>query len=748
MKINTKKTFRTVFYLLSTIVLLFSIGCPGASSGTTTADNSASDVKIIPSAVFSTTDVQAVINAQSVINRSINRASGGGILEANTVGKLLMPLFTGIKQNTTNYELTEESDGSFTIKDHFGYYMNHPVLLNVKSSNTGTVIKYYQDVDDNLQKSEGDNNVGTVTANYYAADVSANGSWTFSQVLADQLGTYRFKLDGTGSYGASTFIGSGSFSIETIIGSSTDGYTGSADTEWTQSGNYKRVFVRNGKINPKSTTLPFFKVTSLDITTEIELTTNVVKVTENNITEEYLNENSINKRIVTTKSIISTNDTDGNVISSTYDISVIEYDSKGTYQDTSDDTIIVAEKTYEGTINPSVTTTTNPDITTTTNPNVTTTNSSTTTTTLPTDTFNGIQWTGETPLSFTYDFDGGVHYVCYTYDNAGKINAKVKKINNTTNAWEDVGGTIFNSTISLETISMDVFSGVPYVAFTATPAGTQYGYIRKWDGTAWVEIPAIAASGKTNFIDPNDNIGYNSTDKVSIAAYGTDKVAVAYCADIYYVYVNFWDGTTWTTSYMNYWYQKDPQLMYIKSGMINYFYLVSHTDPTANTSSKYVIALVLQGGTTSWNKVSGNSAYSVDSSPVANCPSYLAIDSNGLYYSAYTDDETSYEIIVKKCIGDGTQWTQVPSGATTGKLGLSPSILLDGTTPYIAFRGSSTYNYVSVIKYDASIPMWNDFGTLFPASETTDTKISQDTSYIYIAYVDDANKFKISRIAK
>lgn len=738
MKINIKKTFKMVFYILTTIALLFSIGCPGASGGgTTTTDDSASDVKIIPSAVFSTGDLAGVIN------RSVSRnRAGGGFLTVDTVGKLLMPLFTGIKLNTENLETIEESDGSFTIKKHFGNYMNRSVLVNVKPSSAGTVIKYYQDVDNDTIKDSTDIEIGTATVTYAQADTPSHGSWEFSQLLNNPFGGESFQLDASGDYGPTGFLGSGKFVIAT-----TD-YSGNFDVTWTEVGGYKTIRVRNGSIMPKATlTVNYFQVPSLDITIEINSTTNASEVTEKTTTEEIDSEGN---KVKLERDITTNNDQNGIVTSGNYIIYKTVYNSAG-------DVTTARYLLTEGEIDPNATTTTNPNATTTTitgttNPGDTTTTTETTepttTTTIAGDPFNAIQWTGETPLSFTYDFDGGVHYVVYTYVSANVTNAKVKKINNTTNQWEDVGGTIFNATINIETISLDVFSGVPYVAFTATPAGTQYGYIRKWDGTAWVEIPAIAASGKTDFIDPNGNISYNSTNKVSIAAYGTDKVAVAYCADIYYVYVNFWDGTTWTTSYMNYWYQKDPQLTYVKSGMINYFYIVTHTDPAANTSSKYVIALVLQGGTTSWDKVSGNSAYSVDSSPVANCPSNMAIDSNGLYYSAYTDDETSYNIIVKKCIGDGTQWTQVPSGATTGKLGLSPSILLDGTTPYVSYRGSDAYNFVSVIKYDSSIPMWNQIGTLFPASETTNTKIVQDTTYIYVAYVDDMNKFKISRIAK
>jgi len=347
MKNNIKKTFKPVFYVLAALALLFSIGCPGASGGGETAiDDSASDVKIIPSAVFSTGDLAGIID------RSVNRnRAGNEFLTVDTVGKLLMPLFTGIKLTTENLETTKESDDSFTIKRHFGKYMNRSVLINVKPSSSGTVIKYYQDVDNDTIKDSTDIEIGTATVAYAQANTPSHGSWEFSQSLNNPFGGESFKLDASGDYGPTGFLGSGKFVI------ATNDYSGNFDVTWTEVGGYKTIRVRDGSIMPKTTmTADYFQVPSLNITIEINSTTNASEVREVTTTEEI---DSSGNKVKLERDITTNNDQNGIVTSGSYIIYKTVYNSEG----------VVTTPRYlltEGEVDPNATTTTNPNATTTT----------------------------------------------------------------------------------------------------------------------------------------------------------------------------------------------------------------------------------------------------------------------------------------------------------------------------------------------------------------------------------------------
>lgn len=374
-----------------------------------------------------------------------------------------MPLFTGIKLNTENLETIEESDGSFTIKKHFGNYMNRSVLVNVKPSSAGTVIKYYQDVDNDTIKDSTDIEIGTATVTYAQADTPSHGSWKFSQLLNNPFGGESFQLDASGDYGPTGFLGSGKFVIAT-----TD-YSGNFDVTWTEVGGYKTIRVRNGSIMPKATlTVNYFQVPSLDITIEINSTTNASEVTEKTTTEEIDSEGN---KVKLERDITTNNDQNGIVTSGNYIIYKTVYNSAG-------DVTTARYLLTEGEIDPNATTTTTNStattttITGTTNPGdtTTTTNSTTSSTTEPTSTT--IPSNLPTPYAY-YSFDDTFNDVSPSGNNIHLTNTDVTF----SSSGKKGKSASFNNSTSYLTALNFLTGNIENLTFTGWVARRTDGYI-------------------------------------------------------------------------------------------------------------------------------------------------------------------------------------------------------------------------------------------------------------------------------
>jgi len=371
-----------------------------------------------------------------------------------------MPLFTGIKLNTENLETIEESDGSFTIKRHFGNYMNRSVLVNVKPSSAGTVIKYYQDVDNDTVKDSTDIEIGTATVTYAQADTPSHGSWEFSQLLNNPFGGESFQLDATGDYGPSGFLGRGKFII------STDKYSGNFDVVWTEVDEYKTIRVRNGSITPINTeTVNYFQVPSLDIQIDVNSSTNTSEVRERTTTEEF---NSIGNKIKLVKDITTYNDQNGIVTTGSYSVIKTNYDTEG---------VLISTESITGDIDPNATTTTNPNATTTTitgttNPGdtTTTTNSTTSSTTEPTSTT--IPSNLPTPYAY-YSFDDTFNDVSPSGNNIHLTNTDVTF----SSSGKKGKSASFNNSTSYLTALNFLTGNIENLTFTGWVARRTDGYI-------------------------------------------------------------------------------------------------------------------------------------------------------------------------------------------------------------------------------------------------------------------------------
>ena len=512
------KKIRFVFFI-KIIIVAAMIGMISCSQGQTAEDDkdtseidASANMKIIPSAVFSTKEVDISPNAITKLFSNIYKTrSGANILDTKTIGKLLMPLFTGIKQvdNASEIETTKESDGSFTIKRHFGEYMSWPVLVNVNPRSSGTVIKYFQDSQHPLVMNNTDTLVGEVTVSYYVNNDSTAGKWELNQSMTSSFEHTIFSLTAAGIYGPSDYTGGGRFDI------TSDNYTGAGLVSWTENliKNEKIISVSDGKITPtdESKLSDYIKITNIDITIKINSTTNASTVTEVNETEFY--EAGVKRKYVK-KTTITNNDENGGIISATWTIYSEYFESDGITKSSSDTAYggypesSTTTTTIAPTTTSSTTTTTIEPTTTTVEPSTTTSSTTitpSTTTIIPTTTSSTTTTTIE-PTTTTVEPSTTTSSTTIAPTTTTSTTTTTTTVGGTTTT-VDPSAKIGNTWTTVCSLGTETnISTINYISDGYYYAGTGNNYLYKSsDGVNWQQITRLAVdkynSGIVSFFD-------------------------------------------------------------------------------------------------------------------------------------------------------------------------------------------------------------------------------------------------------
>ncbi|OQB69442.1 MAG: Internalin-A precursor [Spirochaetes bacterium ADurb.Bin133] len=506
------KKIRFVFFI-KIIIVAAMIGMISCSQGQTTEDDkdtsevdASANMKIIPSAVFSTKEVDISPNAITKLFSNIYKTrSGANILDTKTIGKLLMPLFTGIKQvdKASKIETTKESDGSFTIKRHFGKYMSWPVLVNVNPRSSGTVIKYFQDSQHPLVMNNTDTLVGEVTVSYYVNNDSTAGKWELNQSMTSSFEHTIFSLTAAGIYGPSDYTGGGRFDI------TSDNYTGAGLVSWTENliKNEKIISVSDGKITPtdESKLSDYIKITNIDITIKINSTTNASTITEVNETEFY--EAGVKRKYVK-KTTITNNDENGGIISATWTIYSEYFESDGITKSSSDTAYggyPESSTTTTTTIEPSTTTTT-----TTITPSTTTiapTTTSSTTTIAPTTTTTTTTTLATYTISYALNGGTATNPTSYTVESEDITLTNPTKAGYSFVGWSGTGLTGNNNTTV--TITQGSTGGRNY---TANWSAINYSITYKLNGGT--------AANPTSYTVESENITLTNPTKAGYSFVG------------------------------------------------------------------------------------------------------------------------------------------------------------------------------------------------------------------------------------
>ncbi len=305
------------------------------------------------------------------------------------------------------------------------------------------------------------------------------------------------------------------------------------------------------------------------------------------------------------------------------------------------------------------------------------------------------------------------YYAYSDGSNGGK--ATVKKFDG--NNWTTVGQAGF-STGPVGYTSIDFNGNSPYVAYADFTNGYNNGNatVKQFDGANWATV------GTANY--SSGAVFYNSlkiNNGVPYLAYsdGTNSSKAT---------VKKFDGMNWVTigaagfsetlaKYTSLAFNGNTPYIVYSDGLIS----GSYVSQAGATVKKF--------DGTNWVSV-GNTRFSL--API-NYPS-IAFDSNTPYV-AYQEDFTNGKAVVKRF--DGSSWVTVgtPSFSSASSTGLpgSVSMVLVGSTPYVAYQDGANGGKASVKKFDGT--NWVNVGTPgFSAAEVGNLLLTLGTNKIYVTY--------------
>ncbi|WP_027085625.1 InlB B-repeat-containing protein [Cohnella panacarvi] len=289
--------------------------------------------------------------------------------------------------------------------------------------------------------------------------------------------------------------------------------------------------------------------------------------------------------------------------------------------------------------------------------------------------------------------DNGTPYVAYM--DAGNSNkATVEKYDGS--SWVTVGTPGFTSDIATH-MSLYVYEGTPYLSFTKGTSPRK-AIVMKYDGSDWLEV----GSG-----------GVSEGDATTTSLYvynGTPYLAYRDEQSTFKIKVAKYNGSNWET---------------LGNGPVSEK-LSIYPSLYVYNGTPYV-AYKQYGG---WQKVSvkkyngsawelvGADEFTTDADSLS-----MSIAGDGTPYVVYREFEDPHRTTVYKY--DGSAWVTVGGDRIIPSNALSPSIYLDGNTPYVAFTDSAVTKS-SVMKFNGS--SWEFVGQ---------RGISADSSNSALVYVDD-----------
>jgi hypothetical protein len=254
------------------------------------------------------------------------------------------------------------------------------------------------------------------------------------------------------------------------------------------------------------------------------------------------------------------------------------------------------------------------------------------------------------------------------------------------------GGISNNDEDSMFPAMAIAYDGTPYIAWDDNSSGDTEIYIRRWDGSNWVEVGAGSASG--GGISNDDNT--SDVPSLSIAPDGTPYLAWRnYIIGGSDIYVRRWNGVSWEevgAGSASGGGISDTGLAYFPSVVVapGGAAYVAWSDASQNSE----IYLRRWNGR-AWEEVGPGSA---SGRGISNTPGYseypsMAIAPDGAPYVAWQDSTSDYVSDIFVRWWNGTGWMEVSAGSASGG-GISnsgeaghPSMTISpGGMPYTAWQ--------------------------------------------------------------
>ncbi len=311
----------------------------------------------------------------------------------------------------------------------------------------------------------------------------------------------------------------------------------------------------------------------------------------------------------------------------------------------------------------------------------------------------------------------GTLYIAWSDDSSGNVEIYVRRWNGT--AWMEVGtgsasgrGISNNEGHSFYSSLAIAPDGTPYVAWQDDSSGNDDIYIRRWNGTAWVEVGVGSASGEGVSKSPIAAL----FPCLAIAPDGTPYLAWMEFApgDNWDIYIRRWNGTAWVEVGTG-----SASGGGISNNGGNSTYPSLAVDPSgmpyvawADNSSGNVEIYVRRWNGTAWVEVGAGSASGggISHSEGESSEPSMAIAPDGTPYVAWQDgDIWGREIFIRRW--NGTEWEEVGAGSASGggisqtddSVSNSPSLAIASNgTPYVAW-----YEWISSEDDEVYVRRWN-----------------------------------------
>ncbi len=342
--------------------------------------------------------------------------------------------------------------------------------------------------------------------------------------------------------------------------------------------------------------------------------------------------------------------------------------------------------------------------------------------------------TAETaPQSLAVDSSGN-QVIAWSESDGTSTNIYVKRWNGV--VWVQLGGLLdvnTNKDASEPAVKLDG-SGNPVVAWSESSATTKRIYVKRWNGSAWIQIGASAISAPDNAETPALALDASGNPVVvwKQAVFGPNATL---SSD---TYIARWDGAAWVT---------------FGSGKlgVNANNLVD--DPAFNpsvaltSSGNPIVAWSESDGTSrniyvkrwdgsSWSQVGG--FLDVNTNRNAFRPS-VALDASGNPVVAFNEAGTGSDASIYVKRWNGAVWSQLGSGAldvnTNATIGAGgPSLALDSSgNPTVA------WNDFDGTSYNAYVKRWNAGVWEIVGTGSLDTNLARDVYGVSLAQDDSGN---------
>lgn len=368
---------------------------------------------------------------------------------------------------------------------------------------------------------------------------------------------------------------------------------------------------------------------------------------------------------------------------------------------------------------------------------------------------------GESKYQWVAAAPNGDIYLTWHDNTSGDYEIYVKRW--VMGSWQEVGagsasggGISQNSGVSNNPVVDVSEAGIPYITWHDNSSGDDEIYVRRWNGSAWVEVGAGSATGG----GISNNAGESGWPVIAIAPDETPYITWHdSTSGNYEVYVRRWNGSSWEVvgagSASGGGISNNAGMSWFQSLAINQSNTpyISWQDDTSGDFEIYV----RRWNGSNWVEVGANSASSggISNNSGGSYASSIAINPSSQNPLITWQDDSAGDLEIYVRQWNGSNWVEVGSGSASGG-GISNNSDLSGNpasafdsdgTPYVTWWDDSGGNReIYIRRWNGA--SWDEVGTSSASGGgiSNNSGVSGDPTIdvapdglIYVAWFDDSS---------